>query len=465
MYSAVMDEVCRVKTDFNFDFSKAYTDNISHPLLIELFNIIQNFISENFEKSNFSYATIQKAYSFDNFAVRIVYKKECNFMETTQKILDHIIDHNVKTISYRYKNKIHYLTEKYLDDVYENLPWATRIDSFMQNNMHVGNLVHSVIGKWLRNTTNCIGLSGESAFYTLMCSGKRYFVGKNDEVKEDAKRFGIEVENFDLDSSFTVVCNARKGLEKYKQYVENVHEIILISCNQEKRERDEKYLSKNYEIIEKIQITQSNYVILFRRINYVSLGSICGIAYQLQERKLRKCAYPFDWIEIKKLKTITELLKSNFAGFLNFIKNDPKFTNKYPYIMDDNFEENDTQTFFVKNQCGLIFPHDFTGDFDSQVDKVILKYERRINRLFELIRSNELVRFVRYESNEKNITEGDINNFIEILKEINPDIKMEILLVIRNCKKCIENVHVHTYNDDSQFTGWKLETTNWNIIL
>ena len=91
-------------------------------------------------------------------------------------------------------------------------------------------------------------------------------------------------------------------------------------------------------------------------MNYVSLGSSCSIAYQLQILKLKKESLPFDWIRSNNLPYVLNLIQNNFTGFfddLEHVKDDERF----PFIEDNEIEHyiqnNSNDVFFLSTNCHL----------------------------------------------------------------------------------------------------------------
>jgi hypothetical protein len=95
-------------------------------------------------------------------------------------------------------------------------------------------------------------------------------------------------------------------------------------------------------------------------MNYVSLGSSCSVAYQLQILNLKKESLPFDWIRSNSVSYVLSLIQNNFTGFfddLEHVKDDERF----PFIED--------------NEEGL------NHNFDAIPDKKTKIYKQRILRL------------------------------------------------------------------------------------
>ena len=92
------------------------------------------------------------------------------------------------------------------------------------------------------------------------------------------------------------------------------------------------------------------------------------------------------------------------------------------------------------------------------------KYNRRINRLFQLLNSNNEVIFVREELRELKISK--FYNLIDTIIKINPKLNFKII-VITNDKKC-ENLdvnHVSFFYINENITHWSRPEINWDNLF
>lgn len=216
---------------------------------------------------------------------------------------------------------------------------------------------------------------------------------------------------------------------------------------------------------------------------YVSLGSSCSIAYQLANLGLRKEAYPFDWIRCGTFKNVVDLIETNFTDFYpdpsvgKLVKSD-----KFKHLPgDDDFlhQENDTDsvstcTYTVQNTTGTIqFYHDFSGKQDvfSQIDDVVSKYKRRIDRFYDVLNSktDEIV-FIRDELKIAQFSLEQVDRFINLLKSINPDLKYKLIIIVhnpRNKKTVQESMsdRVKIINDIEPFGGWTRPNVDWTNLF
>ena len=178
-------------------------------------------------------------------------------------------------------------------------------------------------------------------------------------------------------------------------------------------------------------------------LQYISLGSDCSIAYQLQKYNLRQVAYPFDWIRTNNLDNIILLLESNFQFFLD--KSYLEFnecSNKFP-ILDDNWNDEYSENIILKHKLyNITFPHEIKKD-NQNLDEFIEKYERRILRFNKVIEDSSIKKiFLRISNKNNKVQEEKLFNLLKI-KATNFEIKfIEI-------------------NKKDKFESWKKDEINW----
>lgn len=190
---------------------------------------------------------------------------------------------------------------------------------------------------------------------------------------------------------------------------------------------------------------------------FISLGSTCSIAYNLKLRELRQCSLPFDWVRIKNLNNVSKLLQNKFSDFLD--------------ISTFNFKEISNK-FMVNGKCGsYIYKNKYCGfyhEFNDYIENICLKefidkYKRRIQRLYDILQSEEEITFIREENGKISINK--INKFIETIKKINSNIKFKIIIInnYRNNHIIIDNVNF--YFSNKEVTDWKRPEINWAEIF
>ncbi len=207
---------------------------------------------------------------------------------------------------------------------------------------------------------------------------------------------------------------------------------------------------------------------------YIPLGSICSVAFNLQNLKLRDFALPFDWVKIEKLDYISDVLENNFKDFLNVrqISESQKFPIFYDNYNDITPNSNNTSQLskIMINQYKIKFYHDFCEHSNQQSNKEIKeKYNRRIERLYDLLNGKYEIYFIRDEIKYKNIDNQEINRFINVLLKINSNLNYKIIIILHNPKnkqlQFSEINNVKIINDTNPFGSWKRENFDWNSLL
>ena len=204
---------------------------------------------------------------------------------------------------------------------------------------------------------------------------------------------------------------------------------------------------------------------------YISLGSTCSVAIQGQKLNQRVQAYPFDWQRTDDLDNISDAIENKFDGYISSVikKND---SNKFPYMTDDVFPQTNNSTIksiIMQNKYGIKFYHDFSSDIS--VDDVNQKYQRRIIRFYDTIKSTNKVFFIRDELKPKKISSDRIDRFMSLITKINPNCQFQMILIIHNPeKKALDilnykNNNVTILNDTCEFGDWTRPNVDWKNIF
>lgn len=156
----------------------------------------------------------------------------------------------------------------------------------------------------------------------------------------------------------------------------------------------------------------------------ISLGSFCSPALEIERLGLRDGSYPFDWVLSRSINNIVELISNGFSDLFNV----------------DFFYQWKSQCSTYENiKCDIVFVHDFSQwrDLDSQLQQVMDKYQRRINRFYNAIQEKTL--FVRYieSDSEYKYVEKNYDFILETLKSYNRE--NEILYIVNDDVCCQNN--------------------------
>lgn len=111
-----------------------------------------------------------------------------------------------------------------------------------------------------------------------------------------------------------------------------------------------------------------------------SIGEACSCSEALRAYKLQNFSYPFDWLYGSTFQQRIELIKSKFKNFINF--EDLEYKHPVKTVNGDAY---------WNKSNGIIFNHDFPKGISlaESYPGVREKYDRRINRLIDLIEKSE----------------------------------------------------------------------------
>jgi len=166
----------------------------------------------------------------------------------------------------------------------------------------------------------------------------------------------------------------------------------------------------------------------------ISLGGVGGCDLAQSLRDLNQPTYPYDW-----LITSQSFIIKSFNNFDNF------------FIFDDKYIY-DSQKLLDVNKKAIML-HDF-HNFRLEKNDVILKYNRRFERLNNDINSNEEILFVRmYDNLEEKLQplnyyndifvrdEEDISKWNEFISKLSTTYnkKIILLLITSNNNICNDN--------------------------
>ena len=144
----------------------------------------------------------------------------------------------------------------------------------------------------------------------------------------------------------------------------------------------------------------------------VSLGRDCGCAMFMQRHKLRQASFPFDWLTAAELAPRLDLLLNEFEDFLNL--EDLRYMDKPEGMVSDPHCD-----YYQNVRNGFFYYHDFlAGSELVQAYPIVkAKYNRRIERLLSLLKSNKTILFVWYAHEPLLSGNGEIVKYGEQLAQ------------------------------------------------
>jgi hypothetical protein len=189
---------------------------------------------------------------------------------------------------------------------------------------------------------------------------------------------------------------------------------------------------------------------------YVPFGNNCAVAYQCSKFGKRLYSLPFDWIVTKDVNKLCDCLVDNFSSFLDPVVLERKNeSTNFPLIMDDSPKFDDhinIRTIRIYNKkYGISFVHDFDSSIvidksNEQFQKVVEKYNRRIDRFNQLMKDERYHKIVVHVGpKDDNVTH--IENIMKSVGYANFTIKMI------------------SYSDVPNSSSWKLDEFDWGTFF
>ena len=149
----------------------------------------------------------------------------------------------------------------------------------------------------------------------------------------------------------------------------------------------------------------------------------------------------FDWL-VTSMKSVNQILENT------------------PIIFEtESMRPNTLNTTSInfKNFDLLISHHDIHDFNDNSVNEVTNKYIRRYERLINTIKEQQKINFIRYCKNQQNLEENEIYTFYKNIKNINPNLLFNFILISDDNDLVIPNnllkdnfiyINLNNYVDD-----------------
>lgn len=170
-------------------------------------------------------------------------------------------------------------------------------------------------------------------------------------------------------------------------------------------------------------------------VHYIGLGRDCQVAGVLINFNLRKAAYPLDWMVSHNFYGVIEVFKTDFKYFL-----DPEFlAYRVNYVENMYYQFGYNHFFPLIGQpvteevhvAGVVVPNYL--DYLPFVQEV---QNRRIQRLLNLVSSNEKIVFIRTHS-----TPDEAKAFMDMMKDKYPQLDF-LLAVVHERADLIGDWHI-----------------------
>lgn len=210
---------------------------------------------------------------------------------------------------------------------------------------------------------------------------------------------------------------------------------------------------------------------------YISLGSTCGVAYQLQKLGLKKETLPFDWVKSSNLQAVWKCMYNGFNIFGHGLKYCREST-KHSILKTEEWSDIATSTSYIyQNSSGIMFFHDFNTIYKDETDPIYLlfkeKYTRRLDRLESLFITGDHLIFIRDEHRPKSLHLDILIAFVEwLVSKLKNGTTMEFILIINNPNKFnfdfeskLNNYRIILINDTEKMMDWQRNNLDWQRIL
>jgi hypothetical protein len=118
----------------------------------------------------------------------------------------------------------------------------------------------------------------------------------------------------------------------------------------------------------------------------------------------------FDWL-VTSMKSVNQLLENT------------------PIIFESNYIYPNTTSINFKNFDLLVSHHDIHKFNDNSINEITEKYIHRYERLINTIKEQKKINFIRYCKNQENLEEEEIYSFYKNIKNINPELVFNFILI------------------------------------
>ena len=160
----------------------------------------------------------------------------------------------------------------------------------------------------------------------------------------------------------------------------------------------------------------------------ISIGEVCYCSSSIRKFNLQKYSYPFDWVFGADLESRINIIKNKFSNFFELKDLEYKYSQDNLYVIHNN-------------RTGINFIHDFLiskGPWKGQYNEVCAKYERRCDRVLDLLTSNQkkkiLLVYIKHHTFDLkgDYTNQELENLMKDLEQIYPNKEFNILFLEHN---------------------------------
>lgn len=152
-----------------------------------------------------------------------------------------------------------------------------------------------------------------------------------------------------------------------------------------------------------------------------SLGTDCSCAGYMKKNNLRSVSGPFDWLTHAPFVSHMDLILNDFQDFMNIEDFSP--------LEKENTSLNNDCDYYENKKTDFYFFHDFkTGvPFEKDFVSIKEKYNRRIKRFYDLLKSDKNVLLIWFSHDEKIPDEILTEKCNAVMKKLNK--KIDFLII------------------------------------
>lgn len=232
--------------------------------------------------------------------------------------------------------------------------------------------------------------------------------------------------------------------------------IIIINCHHIEFWKRIKILS-NYKLISRKQYISKLYFVTVNILEYkfnfptfISLGTTCAVAYQLNNLGLRNNSFPFDWSKLN-IKQLNLVLENNFSLY------DDIKIKKFSYNHSHKCNK-DIGSYILKNKYNIEFAHELINNDINDLNNLNIKIINRITRFYENKENYNYFIILNLNKNK----DKDLNKLLYNLDKIFISYK---LLYISNNNPNIINNKLKWICIDNNYIDWQYSNLNWFDII
>lgn len=180
-----------------------------------------------------------------------------------------------------------------------------------------------------------------------------------------------------------------------------------------------------------------------------SIGEACSCTQSLRAVGLQNRSFPFDWVYKSTLMERTEMIQNNFQNWLS--------ENAMEHL-GERLSNNTPRNVYRNKLTGVVFNHDFPAQqaLEKSYPAVEAKYNRRIARLYSLIRSsqNVLVVFLSAPNTTNHYSTEQIIQSEKTLSECFPGVNIHLLHIVNNNDITLDNAELRSLSPNCFSTSF-----------